>query len=812
MKNTLLVIIYNFSLMMSFIVITVHSSLSQSDCASLVKDIGKGSIGGLIGSITPINDKIALFFAADEFYGRELWRTDGTAKGTYLVKDIYPGLRGSRFDPYYDDYRIKPVVFNGIMYFTSFTNISGTSIQVWRSDGTESGTYPITDNPSGISFRYPQLYKNVIYFWSSDGLYRTEGTKESTKLVKVVKNQHEIKGLVEMNGVFWFTTSDYIWQTDGSEEGTIPVIPFKYLSAPKLSVINNKLFFRADQPLTSTLWQSDGTIDGTKIVREAVAGSWSNIWSAKNIAYFIGNESTLWRSDGTLQGTYQLTTTSPRQIFVYKDELYFTLPIARSNTQKGQIWKSDGTINGTRAIIDLTPEIDAYSFPINISEQNGVLYFYSDAGSTVSSSIDLSLKRQRSGFWRSDGTSNGTKLICPLNNNLLKIVPTPVYNDPFYYYTVEYNNAPANILMNGYALFIGDEFESNGGRTNKYGAELYRLELINCPKINVNIVGDSTFCLGKTTILSSSVTGGNSPYSYTWQRETTDLSATTSNLIVGTAGNYGVIITDANGCKGMSNVKVLQNPALSINSPATASFCVGQTAILSVTVSNGKSPYIYQWQLNGNVIPNASSNSFNAGTAGNYSVSITDSKGCAGTSANYTVTQKPSPNITITKSGSTDLLPNSTVLLSVPISAGQTYQWNKNGVAISGATNNSYTINSAGSYTVTVIGNGCSATSEAVIAKLVTAIEEEPNPSEIQVEVSPNPTQEVCGVKIDLLKPSKVILQLRDMSGKSLKEQTLSNPNNHHETTLDFSNYPAGIYLLQVIVDGKIVVMKVVRQ
>lgn len=477
MKNILFLTIRVFFLTIFFLIKIVHSSLSQSNFVSLVKDIGKANTGGNIGIITPINDKIALFYATDEFYGRELWRTDGTEKGTYLVKDIYPGLRGSRFDPPYDDTRRQPIVFNGIMYFTAFTNISSSSNQIWRSDGTELGTYPITDDPNGVSQQpHLQIHKNAIYFWDGSELYRSEGTKESTKLVKRVKNQHEIKDMVEMNGKFWFTTSDYIWQTDGTEKGTIPVIPFKYLSAHQLSVVNNKLFFRADQPLRSTLWQSDGTISGTKIVREAIAGVWSNIWSAKNIAYFIGEENTLWRSDGTLKGTYQLTTTSPRQIFVYKDELYFTLPINR-NSQKGQIWKSDGTVNGTRAIIDLTPEADNYSFPINISEQNGVLYFYSDAGSTISNSIDQSLKRQKSGFWSSDGTPNGTKLIYPLSNNKVKIIPSPVYNEPFFYYTVEYNNAPANILMNGYALFIGNEFENNGGGVNKYGSELYRMLL-----------------------------------------------------------------------------------------------------------------------------------------------------------------------------------------------------------------------------------------------------------------------------------------------------------------------------------------------
>ena len=38
---------------------------------------------------------IELFTVDDGVHGRELWRTDGTATGTFLVKDILPGSVGS---------------------------------------------------------------------------------------------------------------------------------------------------------------------------------------------------------------------------------------------------------------------------------------------------------------------------------------------------------------------------------------------------------------------------------------------------------------------------------------------------------------------------------------------------------------------------------------------------------------------------------------------------------------------------------------------------------------------------------------------
>lgn len=449
---------------------------SQSNCFSLLKDINKGPARGNISYITPINDKVALFFAEDEFYGRELWRTDGTDNGTYIIKDIHPGLRGSKLDRNHDYYSSKPVVLNGIMYFTAFSSTSGLSQQVWRSDGSELGTYQVTEDPSGVSnVPYFQIFNNIIYFWSGSKFYRTEGTKKSTKLVIEVNSQYSIKGMVEFNKSLWFSTGKEIWKTDGTSKGTIPIISFKYLEAPPLIVANNKLFFIADQPMYATLWQSDGTVAGTKIVREAIASNLKQLWTAKNIIYFIGKEKTLWRSDGTLHGTYQLTTKSPRQVLVFRDELYFTMAIDYNN-QKGQIWKTDGTLNGTHTVINLAPKSDAFSFPVNISENNGFLYFYTDAGSVDSNEKDLIIKRQISGFWRSDRTVAGTQLICPLNSKAFKIRPSPVYNDPFYFYSVESNNAPIIVPMNGYSLFIGNEIEKNSQYSERYGEELYRLE------------------------------------------------------------------------------------------------------------------------------------------------------------------------------------------------------------------------------------------------------------------------------------------------------------------------------------------------
>lgn len=78
-----------------------------------------------------------LYFSANDIiHGREFWKSDGTFAGTQLVKDIHPGLSGS------SQWETNPIVFNGSIIFIAD---DGTSTFLWKSDGTETGTVPITD-------------------------------------------------------------------------------------------------------------------------------------------------------------------------------------------------------------------------------------------------------------------------------------------------------------------------------------------------------------------------------------------------------------------------------------------------------------------------------------------------------------------------------------------------------------------------------------------------------------------------------------------------------------------------------------------
>jgi ELWxxDGT repeat protein len=106
-----------------------------------------------------------------------------------------------------------------------------------------------------------------------------------------------------------------LWKSDGTVEGTVMVkdINLSGDSNPdNFVVINDILYFSADDGVHGTeLWKSDGTAEGTVMIKDIYAslgGSYSGPSVAMgNNVYFIAGDETygaeLWKSDGTEGGT-----------------------------------------------------------------------------------------------------------------------------------------------------------------------------------------------------------------------------------------------------------------------------------------------------------------------------------------------------------------------------------------------------------------------------------------------------------------------------------------------------------------------------
>ena len=86
-----------------------------------MKDIRPGNAHSGAPSHPVVINGIAYFGAADGTNGFELWRTDGTEDGTYMVKDIYPGTSSG----YRSNLASKPIVFNDNVFFRGRNETTG---------------------------------------------------------------------------------------------------------------------------------------------------------------------------------------------------------------------------------------------------------------------------------------------------------------------------------------------------------------------------------------------------------------------------------------------------------------------------------------------------------------------------------------------------------------------------------------------------------------------------------------------------------------------------------------------------------------
>ncbi len=354
-----------------------------------------------------------LFFTASgEDYNTELWKSDGTAAGTQLVKDIYTGFSNP-----------APTALTnvgGTLYFAGTTVESGT--ELWRSDGTAVGTYLVADiNPgagSAVSL-ISQAGGNIlvratdmvhgIELWFSDG------TSEGTQLVDInpfTRTGSSPKRFVDLNGTTFFevitpTRGLELWTTDGSAGGTEFFMDVRSGSgsteSSALTRVGDTLFFRHDGGSGYELWKTDGTLAGTSLVKDtypAGHGSPQNLLNWNGTLFFTARDG-LWKSDGTEAGTVRLksfplaNSGQVTQLVVVGDQLFLGV---NDGTHGIELWKSDGTEAGTTLVTDIRAGLlgSGVGDMVNLG---GVLLFRADDGVNGSE------------LWKSDGTPAGTALL-----------------------------------------------------------------------------------------------------------------------------------------------------------------------------------------------------------------------------------------------------------------------------------------------------------------------------------------------------------------------------------------------------------------
>jgi hypothetical protein len=245
---------------------------------------------------------------------------------------------------------------------------------------------------------------------------------------------------------------------------------------------------------------------------------------------------------------------------------------------------------------------------------------------------------------------------------------------------------------------------------------------VNAPVAISSQPTSQAICEHGTVTFSVSATGTG--IAYQWLKNGTAITGATSsafsisNIALGDAGSYTVLISGTSPCGSLSSTAAVLtvNPLPLVITPATTPvFCAGGSVVLNATTG-----YTYQWQLNGSAISGATSAAYTASSSGNYTVLISNTTtGCNGTSNAINVIANSPPVSTISPAGTAAYCSGGAVTLTGPATGGVTYQWNLGGSPISGATNSTYAANAAGSYTLTVAaGTGCSTTSSATVVSM----------------------------------------------------------------------------------------------
>lgn len=256
----------------------------------------------------------------------------------------------------------------------------------------------------------------------------------------------------------------------------------------------------------------------------------------------------------------------------------------------------------------------------------------------------------------------------------------------------------SNALSTGDVITV--DLTSNATCANPLSVTSNQLTLNSTPAPTGTITpATATICNGASQVMTA--TGGTS---YQWSRNGVVISGAMGASYLATAsGTYSVVLTN-NGCSAPASntatITVSPSPSGAIT-PATATFCAGSSQLLAT--SGGTA---YQWQKNGASINGATASSYMATESGTYSVIIFNGDCSAPASNTASITVTPAPSGAVSPA-SASICPGGTQTLAT--SGGTSYQWRKDGAAITGATGATYTAITAGTYTVLIHNGACSA-------------------------------------------------------------------------------------------------------
>ncbi|MBN8232941.1 hypothetical protein JYK02_36055 [Corallococcus macrosporus] len=342
-----------------------------------VEDLAAGPADSNLFNFTQLNGALSFFRHAP--YGQgftQLWRSDGTAAGTVMLRDF------GRFTSTSGE--VLPS--SGLRVF--LTEDFEETVRLWRTDGTAAGTFQLKD------FGIPGLYTGTVVWTRQVGdsmlfvlrdaengtrLWRTDGTVAGTRMLKRLDASWDVSmGVPQVvDGTVVFTLTDAgpsleVWKTDGTEAGTARLDAFGR-DGRLLGVVDSSVtvLTLTDDARYLKLWRlplAGGLKQGVTVLSNPYADDPKAVPGLRNAVtvghriYFAQTlgarvqtprDVELWVTDGTAGGTRRLSSGLTRP------DVFHSPLIALDSggllfSAKGNVWVTDGTVQGTRAVDSLT--------------------------------------------------------------------------------------------------------------------------------------------------------------------------------------------------------------------------------------------------------------------------------------------------------------------------------------------------------------------------------------------------------------------------------------------------------------------------
>lgn len=488
------------------VALALTSDALASQVATLEVDIETARSTGdsRIRDLTTIGGKV-VFRINSSGSEPEQWTTDGTAFGTRLLADSCAGECSSS----------QALEALGLLFWEVRSEAPTNTVRLWRTDGTVSGTFALTEEGIRTRFDGAAIAGNRVFFpvpssSSGPGIWMTDGTPAGTRLVTALDPSPSSSGpgpLTAFGDQLYFFTGHSrdglsLWRIDALSAVTTRLQTFPEHRGLAVGFSSHQPFFllRRDRfPFSHELWTALATGEGLRKVGNInISGTEflpARFISGGSRVFLLGanrdDQYQLWASDGTEPGTHQLTNdtrlelVSSETIRRLGEAVYF---FGRDAAGDRELWRSEGTPGTTRRVLDICPgPCPAIPFGADLEVTANRLFFPAFDGS---SGMEL---------WSSDGRANGTRRVsnlCPgtcgaignlssrANHLFFQVLDHDSRFSSLWYVSTESGTARRLTRPGNYALdFSASEpalaTEANGelyfvARDAVHGAELWR--------------------------------------------------------------------------------------------------------------------------------------------------------------------------------------------------------------------------------------------------------------------------------------------------------------------------------------------------